>query len=97
MIELGSFRNTAVLAVTSEADTFTSPGPYSSYLVRSDRNVLIQRNTVEIVVGDEENPPKAFPLKEGEVARVRLDRNEALAFILAEGETDGTIWLTETN
>lgn len=97
MIELGSFRNTTVLAVTGETDIFTSPGPYSSYVVHANRNVLLVRNNVVIVTDDDDNPPNAFPLKEGEYARIRLDKNEVLSFVLAAGETDGTIWLTEAN
>lgn len=88
MIELGSFRNTSAHTVSEEADIFTSKGPHSTFMVVSDRNILLARNSAPI---DE----RAFPLSEGTYARLRLEKNEVLTFALAAGETDGTVYITE--
>ena len=88
MIELGSFRNTAALAVTAEPDIFTAQGPQSIFVVWSDRSTMIARNGAVI-------NEKSFLLRENTYARVRLEKNEVLTFALADGEIDGTIYITE--
>lgn len=88
MIELGSFRNTVACAVTADAGTFTSPGPHSIYVVIADRNVMIVRNDAPV-------DASAFLLREGQYARLRLEKNEVLTFALAPGETDGKLYVTE--
>lgn len=89
MIELGSFRHTAHLAVTAGVAIYTSPGPQSIYVIVADRTIRLGRNTL---MADDE---AAFILNEGEHARLRLEKNETLSFCLVEGETDGTVRLTE--
>lgn len=88
MIELGSFRNTAAMAVTTEPDMFTAPGPQSIFDVWADRSIMMARNGA--LIND-----KAYLLRENTHARVRLEKNEVLTFALADGETDGMIYITE--
>ena len=89
MIELGSFRNTRALEVTADSAIFTAPGPFSVFVVTSDRSVMIQRNVAAV----DEN---AFLLREGQYARITLGRNETLTYALADGEIDGSIYITES-
>lgn len=87
-IPLGSFEGTTEVAVTSTVAEFTNPGPYTSFIVRSDRIVHLARNS-DATFDD-------FQLPEGEFASVRLARAETLSVILADGEADGSLFVTAT-
>lgn len=48
---------------------------------------------MELVAAVDEN---AFLLREGQYARITLGRNETLTYALADGEIDGSIYITES-
>lgn len=87
MIELGTIRNTATYAVADVAANHVGTGPYSQVLVRSDRSVCLATGR-DATTTD-------FLLKAGEPLKLALAKDETLSFILADGETSGSISLTE--
>lgn len=93
MIELGYFTDTHVLGVTSASDTFANPGNGQTFIVRADRKVHIVRSTDD----DAEATEDDFLLLADEPASFALEVGGSLGYILADGETDGTIRITQVN
>lgn len=89
MMVLGYFSATTVLPVTTASDTFLCPGPYQTFVVKSDRKIHLSR-TDEATLDD-------FELLVDTYVQVALMKGEQLSFILADGETDGEIRITEVN
>ncbi|AFU86555.1 hypothetical protein D869_gp073 [Caulobacter phage CcrRogue] len=93
MLELGYFAKTWVLDVTSASDAFDNPGNGQTFVVRADRKVHLARSNdagAEATTDD-------CPLLENEAARFAMEAGGSLAFILADGETDGKIYITQVN
>lgn len=89
MLILGPFGKTTVFAVTAAADSFTNPGPYTSFMVLANRAVHLSRDGDATV--DEVLIPTDTPVE------VSFLTGAALSFILADGETDGTLRITEVS
>ncbi len=81
------FGDTFVNAVTDVADTYTQTRPNNAVIILSDRitNLAIGRNATT----------DDFMLKADTYFVVNLVEGETLSYILATGESDGTIRLTE--
>jgi hypothetical protein len=62
--------------------------PYTSYIVRSDRHVYMNRKARS--VGDD------YPLVWGDYCRIMLIDGEHVALKLQDGELAGTVWITQT-
>lgn len=90
MVLLGNFGATDAIAVTTEAAYFQGERPWSYYVIRSDRIVHLRRSqTAEDAATTDD-----FLLTEGEYVRVEIAEGDWLSFVLAAGETDGTVYIT---
>lgn len=95
MTELGFFGKTTVDDVTSTARAFTNAGPSQVFVVRADRKVHLLRTTDgDAAAATEEN---GFLLLADEPAQFSLEVGGSLSYVLAAGETDGSIRITEAN
>jgi hypothetical protein len=93
VVVLGNFGETDAIAVSTDAVFFQGARPWSTFVVRSDRAIHIRRaadDTDEATTDD-------FLLTEGQYARVDVAEGEWLSFILADSETDGTVYVTRAS
>lgn len=88
MLDLGTIRNTVTADVTDTAASYTGTAPFSYVLVRADRNVCLAVDRVATTAD--------FKLAADELVRLRLEPTHTLSYVLAEGETDGAILITES-
>ncbi|AFU87239.1 hypothetical protein CcrKarma_gp072 [Caulobacter virus Karma] len=93
MVELGYFSKTWVVDVTAASDVFANPGNGQTFMLRADRKIHIARsvdNNAEATTGD-------CLLLADEPASFAMEVGGSIAFILADGETDGKIFITQVN
>uniref|UniRef100_A0AB74UI58 Uncharacterized protein n=1 Tax=Caulobacter phage BL57 TaxID=3348355 RepID=A0AB74UI58_9VIRU len=93
MLELGYFTKTWVLDVTSDSDKFANPGNGQTFILRSDRKIHVARS----VENDAEATTDDCPVLADEPASFSMEAGGSLAFILADGETDGKLYITQVN
>lgn len=89
VIPLGSFEKTIAKAVSTTHTEHICVGPYTNFVVTSDRNVHVARNRNASVT--------EFKLNAGDYAKIHLGAGEWLSIVLADGESDGTCYLTEVS
>lgn len=92
-IRAGYFGKTVSFAVTDAADDHQVTGANESrhmFLVQSDKAIHLDRQA-EAAVATSLRIPANTPVLVGSIA------GETFSYILATGETDGTIWFTEVD
>lgn len=95
-VTIGEFRNTHTGTVTSSAQNYTPPGPYSEYVVLTTVDTCLRLKEV----GDTQDGVATvndFPLLAGVYARVQIDPGYELSWIGASGSDDGAITITEVS
>lgn len=90
MLSLGDFGPTLTRAVTTAADHFQAELPHQRFVVQADRNVHLKRADAPT----DDATTDDFLLTEGVYAEVTVPPDGYLSFVLATGETDGTIRIT---
>jgi hypothetical protein len=93
LLRLGDFGATLTRPVTTTADNFQAELPHQRFVVMADRNVHLKRtdqSSDDATISD-------FLLSEGVYAEVIVPPDAYLSFVLATGETDGTIRITPTS
>lgn len=90
MISLGNFGATAKLAVTSTASSYEGVRPWPAYAIHSDRAVHLKRAAIDTDDATEGD----FHLVADGYVRVEITPGEFLSFVLADGESDGSIYIT---
>lgn len=90
-MNVGQFGKTVSDAVTGLADSFTVPGPAPgkrAFVVSSDVGFHLDRAAVAA-------PATSMHVPVGQWVRISCVGGETLSYIVAAGEPDGTIWITE--
>lgn len=96
MIRLGFFGTTVSEVAATTASEYTNPGPYQRFVVSATVNVHLAKCNVDQAAN---NPSFAatqndFLLLQGEYVEVCLLPGEVLSWIVATGDTNGTIYIT---
>ncbi len=92
--DVGYIHDTTTLASSDTPVTYTGQWPTTTYFVSVDHAVRVRRSPVA-------HPQVAtindFPIPAGGQVLMRLFQDEQFSFVLEDGETDGSIWVTPTD
>jgi hypothetical protein len=93
-IRAGYFSGTTKHAVTDEADGLTVQGANESrhaFLVQSDVTVHLTRD------GTDASAENGLRVPAGAIILINTVAGDEISFVTGDGESDGSIWLTEVD
>lgn len=84
---LGAFETTTAVDVSTAVVSFSAPALYArTYFLRTERAIHLSR------LSDASSAD--LKLAADDTATIELNQGDALSFILADGETDGKVFIT---
>lgn len=96
MICFGSIGNTTVTAVTdSSATVFTAGDVTNAIGMKRYRLLISSEKSIHLQVNGDADPTSAPRIPAGNVVEVTVFGGDVLSAILATGETDGSVWVTQ--